>query len=85
MAKTRDLKRRIRSVRKTRQITRTMEMVSTSKLKRASDRVRAARPYASHLTDVIASRCCASPRARSARPSSSSPRTAASPARSMPT
>ena len=53
MAKSRELKRRIRSVGKTRQITRTMEMVSTSKLKRASDRVRAARPYASHLTDVI--------------------------------
>jgi F-type H+-transporting ATPase subunit gamma len=53
MAKTRDLKRRIRSVRKTRQITKTMEMVSTSKLKRATDRVYAARPYANHLTDVL--------------------------------
>jgi F-type H+-transporting ATPase subunit gamma len=53
MAKTRELKRRIRSVGKTRQITRTMEMVSTSKLKRATDRVHAARPYAERLTDVI--------------------------------
>jgi F-type H+-transporting ATPase subunit gamma len=53
MAKTRDLKRRIRSVRKTRQITKTMEMVSTSKLKRATDRVHAARPYATHLTEVL--------------------------------
>ncbi|MGQ0561138.1 MAG: ATP synthase F1 subunit gamma [Gemmatimonadota bacterium] len=53
MAKTRELKRRIRSIRKTRQITRTMEMVSTSKLKRASDRVHAARPYAQRLMDVI--------------------------------
>jgi F-type H+-transporting ATPase subunit gamma len=53
MAKTRELKRRIRSIGKTRQITRTMEMVSTSKLKRASDRVHAARPYAQRLSDVI--------------------------------
>jgi F-type H+-transporting ATPase subunit gamma len=53
MSKTRELKRRIRSIGKTRQITRTMEMVSTSKLKRATDRVYAARPYAAHLADVI--------------------------------
>lgn len=53
MAKTRELKRRIRSIRKTRQITRTMEMVSTSKLKRATDRVHAARPYAQRLAEVI--------------------------------
>jgi F-type H+-transporting ATPase subunit gamma len=53
MAKTLELKRRIRSIGKTRQITRTMEMVSTSKLKRASDRVHAARPYATRLGEVI--------------------------------
>jgi F-type H+-transporting ATPase subunit gamma len=53
MSKTRELKRRIRSIRKTRQITKTMEMVSTSKLKRASDRVHAARPYAERLRAVI--------------------------------
>jgi F-type H+-transporting ATPase subunit gamma len=53
MAKPRELKRRIRSVGKTRQITRTMEMVSTSKLKRATDRVHAARPYAQKLTEVL--------------------------------
>lgn len=53
MAKTRELKRRIRATEKTRQITKTMEMVSTSKLKRTSDRVRAARPYAQRLTEVI--------------------------------
>ncbi|MEX0907475.1 MAG: ATP synthase F1 subunit gamma [Gemmatimonadota bacterium] len=55
MSKTRELKRRIRSIGKTRQITRTMEMVSTSKLKRASDRVHAARPYATRLAQVIGS------------------------------
>jgi F-type H+-transporting ATPase subunit gamma len=53
MAQTRELKRRIVSIKKTRQITKTMEMVSTSKLKRASDRVHAARPYAQKLMDVI--------------------------------
>lgn len=37
----------------TRQITRTMEMVATSKLKRSSDRVSAARPYATRLAEVI--------------------------------
>jgi F-type H+-transporting ATPase subunit gamma len=53
MAQTRELKRRIKSIKKTRQITKTMEMVSTSKLKRASDRVHAARPYAQRLMEVI--------------------------------
>lgn len=54
MAKARELKRRIRSVEKTRQITKTMEMVATSKLKRAQDRVVAARPYAAALAEVLA-------------------------------
>lgn len=55
MAKGRELKGRIRTVENTRKITRTLEMVATSKMKRAQDRVVAARPYASALTDVIAS------------------------------
>jgi len=46
MAKGRELKGRIKSVENTRKITRTMEMVATSKMKRAHDRVAAARPYA---------------------------------------
>jgi F-type H+-transporting ATPase subunit gamma len=53
MAKARELKGRIRSVQNTRKITRTMEMVATSKLKRAQDRVGAARPYADRLQEVI--------------------------------
>jgi len=53
MAKPRELRRRIRSVEKTRQITRTMEMVATSKMKRAQERVIAARPYARALSDVV--------------------------------
>jgi F-type H+-transporting ATPase subunit gamma len=53
MAKGRELKGRIRSVENTRKITRTMEMVATSKMKRAVDRVVAARPYAQSLEEVI--------------------------------
>jgi F-type H+-transporting ATPase subunit gamma len=53
MAKGRELKGRIKSVENTRKITRTMEMVATSKMKRAQDRVVAARPYANALAEVI--------------------------------
>ena len=55
MAKGRELKGRIKTVENTRKITRTMEMVATSKMKRAQDRVVAARPYANALTEVISS------------------------------
>ena len=55
MAKGRELKGRIKSVENTRKITRTMEMVATSRMKRAQDRVVAARPYANVLAEVIAS------------------------------
>jgi F-type H+-transporting ATPase subunit gamma len=55
MAKGRELKGRIKSVENTRKITRTMEMVATSKMKRAQDRVVAARPYATALAEVISS------------------------------
>lgn len=54
MAKGRELKRRIKTVENTRKITRTMELVATSRMKRAQDRVTAARPYAQALGDVIA-------------------------------
>lgn len=54
MAKGRELKRRIKTVENTRKITRTMELVATSRMKRAQDRVQAARPYARALADVIA-------------------------------
>ena len=54
MAQPRELRRRIKSVENTRQITKTMEMVATSKMKRAQDRVVAARPYAAALAEIIA-------------------------------
>jgi F-type H+-transporting ATPase subunit gamma len=53
MAKPRELRRRIRSIEKTRQITKTMEMVAASRLKRAQDRVVAARPFARALGEAL--------------------------------
>ena len=54
MAKGRELKGRIKSTENTKKITRTMEMVATSKMKRAQDRVTSARPYARALAEVMA-------------------------------
>jgi F-type H+-transporting ATPase subunit gamma len=53
MAKARDIKRRMRSVQSTRKITRTMEMVATSKLRRAQQRVRQARPFSERVESVV--------------------------------
>jgi F-type H+-transporting ATPase subunit gamma len=53
VAGAREVKRRIKSVENTKQITRTMELVATSKLKRATDRVYAARPYAQGLQEIV--------------------------------
>jgi F-type H+-transporting ATPase subunit gamma len=47
------MRRRIRSVKNMRQITRAMKLVSASKLKRANDRVIAARPYANKLREML--------------------------------
>jgi F-type H+-transporting ATPase subunit gamma len=55
MAGARDVKRRIKSVDNTRKITRTMELVATSKLKRANDRVGGARPYRDALGLIMQS------------------------------
>ena len=55
MAGAREVKRRIKSVENTRQITRTMELVATSKFKRATDRVYATRPYATALGGIVRS------------------------------
>jgi len=53
VAGAREVKRRIKSVENTKQITRTMELVATSKLKRATDRVYATRPYAQALREIV--------------------------------
>jgi F-type H+-transporting ATPase subunit gamma len=55
MANVLDLRRRIRSVKNTRQITKAMKMVSASKLRRAQDRAMRARPYAQMLSNVLES------------------------------
>jgi F-type H+-transporting ATPase subunit gamma len=49
-----DIRRRIRSVKNTQQITKAMKMVSAAKLRRAQDRVIAARPYAEQLRALLA-------------------------------
>src|SRR6202044_125179 len=55
MANVLDLRRRIRSVKNTRQITKAMKMVSAAKLRRAQDRAMKSRPYAQMLTNVLES------------------------------
>src|ERR1035438_1317529 len=49
-----DIRRRIRSVKNTQQITKAMKMVSAAKLRRAQDRVIASRPYGALLRKVLA-------------------------------
>ncbi|MBL8920472.1 MAG: ATP synthase F1 subunit gamma [Myxococcaceae bacterium] len=53
MASLRDIRKRIRSVKNTRQITKAMKMVSAAKLRKAQDNVIAARPYAQTLDAVM--------------------------------
>ncbi|MCL0107583.1 ATP synthase F1 subunit gamma [Peptococcaceae bacterium] len=53
MASARDIRRRIKSVKKTQQITKAMKMVAAAKLRRAQEAAIAARPYAVKLTEVL--------------------------------
>ncbi|HZI13556.1 MAG TPA: ATP synthase F1 subunit gamma [Myxococcus sp.] len=53
MASLRDIRKRIRSVKNTRQITKAMKMVSAAKLRKAQDAILAARPYAETLDQII--------------------------------
>src|SRR5215469_12204471 len=55
MANILDIRRRIRSVINTRQITRAVKMMSAARLRRAQDRALSARPYANMLTNVLKS------------------------------
>jgi F-type H+-transporting ATPase subunit gamma len=55
MANIRDIRRRIRSVKNTRQITKAMKMVAAAKLRRAQERAMASRPYAHMLANVLKS------------------------------
>lgn len=53
MPSLRDIRRRIRSVRNTQQITRAMQMVAAAKLRRAQQRVEASRPYANKMKQLL--------------------------------
>jgi F-type H+-transporting ATPase subunit gamma len=53
MASTRDIRRRIKSVKNTAQITKAMQMVAASKMRRAQQAALAGRPYASLMNDVL--------------------------------
>lgn len=53
MPNLRDIKQRIDSVQSTRQITRTMEMVATARIRKAQERIEAARPYALSMVEVL--------------------------------
>jgi F-type H+-transporting ATPase subunit gamma len=55
VATLRDIRRRIRSVESTRKITKAMKLVAAAKLRRAQDRIIAARPYASKMAELLAS------------------------------
>src|SRR5438034_968066 len=54
MATVQDLKRRIRSVRNTRKITKAMELVAAARLRRAQARIEAMRPYADRMLELMA-------------------------------
>ncbi|MCM2274750.1 MAG: ATP synthase F1 subunit gamma [Candidatus Didemnitutus sp.] len=54
MASTRDIRRRIKSVKNTRQITKAMELVAASKMKKAQQAAMAGRPYAQLMADMLA-------------------------------
>ena len=55
MPNTRDIRNRIKGVKSTRQITRAMQMVATSKMKKAQDVAKTGRPYALVVADIIVS------------------------------
>src|SRR3954464_8627858 len=53
MATVQDLKRRIRSIRNTRKITKAMELVASARLVRAQARIESMRPYADRMTELM--------------------------------
>jgi len=54
MSSTKEIRNKIKSVQNTRKITRAMEMVATSKMRKAQERMRSSRPYAKYIREVIA-------------------------------
>lgn len=54
MASRREIRRRIRSIQNTQQITRAMQMIAASRMRKAQQRVESARPYAEHIRSIVA-------------------------------
>src|SRR3954469_3865304 len=65
MATVQDLKRRIRSIRNTRKITKAMELVASARLRRAQARIEAMRPYADRMMELMVGTARASTSLRS--------------------
>ena len=61
MATVQDIKRRLRSVRNTRKITKAMELVAAAKLRRAEARIGALRPYADRMRELMIGTARATP------------------------
>ena len=60
MAGAKEIRTKISSINKTRKITRAMEMVAASKMRKTQERMRASKPYASKIYDVVKHVACAS-------------------------
>ena len=54
MAGIKEIRTKIKSVQNTRKITKAMEMVAASKMRKAQDRMRAGRPYATKVREIAA-------------------------------
>jgi len=65
MASTKEIRSKIKSVQNTRKITKAMEMVAASKMRRAQERMRNARPYAEKIREIVANLSKANPEFRS--------------------
>jgi len=65
MAGTKEIRSKIKSVQNTRKITKAMEMVAASKMRRAQERMRAARPYAEKILAIVENLSKANPEYRS--------------------
>ena len=66
MASTKEIRSKIKSVQNTRKITKAMEMVAASKMRRAQERMRNARPYAEKIREIVANLAKANPEFRPA-------------------
>ena len=66
MASTKEIRSKIKSVQNTRKITKAMEMVAASKMRRAQERMRNARPYAEKIREIVANLSTANPEFRPA-------------------